>query len=413
MVRLRAGERVPERGDAVWISHDPQAGYEQAGRRPALVLSPSTYNRKVGLALMCPITNQAKGYPFEVVIPAGLAVTGVISADQVKSLDWRKHRAEFIGRIPEATILEVAPKTKDVVAWHHAMIPARATHPGHRRLRHRSVGPIDGVKPMAKIAFLFPGQGAQSVGMCRELDQELPAVREMFDRAGELLGIDLRRLCIEGPAEALEATDVSQPAIFVASLAALESLKQSNPDLVASCEGAAGLSLGEYTALVFAGAMDFEAGLQVVRRRGQAMQAAAVATPSGMTSVLGLDEPAVDELCRRVAPSGRLWKANLLGPGNIVVSGEVSALSQVAAVATELGAMKVVPLAVAGAFHSELMKPADDQLAQVLSQTPSAHRAFPSTRMLTPPHTPTRTTSAVRSWPRSSRGFAGKTRCDG
>ncbi len=174
---------------------------------------------------------------------------------------------------------------------------------------------------MAKIAFLFPGQGAQSVGMCRELDQELPAVRALFDRAGEVLGIDLRRLCIEGPAEALEATDVSQPAIYVASLAALESLKASQPDLVASCEGAAGLSLGEYTALTFAGSLEFESGLRLVRHRGQAMQAAAVATPSGMTSVLGLDEAAVDELCRRVAPAGRLWKANLLGPGNIVVSG--------------------------------------------------------------------------------------------
>jgi mRNA interferase MazF len=106
MVRPAPSQRVPERGDAVWISLDPQAGHEQAGRRPALVLSPSTYNRKVGLALMCPITNQSKGYPFEVVIPAGLAVTGVIAADQVKSLDWRKRRAEFIGRIPEATILE-------------------------------------------------------------------------------------------------------------------------------------------------------------------------------------------------------------------------------------------------------------------------------------------------------------------
>src|SRR5437764_8429493 len=182
---------------------------------------------------------------------------------------------------------------------------------------------------MAKIAFLFPGQGAQSVGMCRELDQELPAVRELFDRAGAILGIDLRHLCVEGPAEALEATDVSQPAIFVASLAALESLKVDNPDVVASCEGAAGLSLGEYTALVFAGAMDFEAGLQVVRRRGEAMQAAARATPSGMTSVLGLDEAQVDALCTRVAPHGRLWKANLLGPGNIVVSGDVAALAHV------------------------------------------------------------------------------------
>ena len=138
--------------------------------------------------------------------------------------------------------------------------------------------------------------------MGRELDQELPAVREMFDRAGELLGIDLRRLCIEGPAEALEATDVSQPAIFVASLAALESLKLTNPEVVAACEGAAGLSLGEYTALVFAGAMDFEAGLQVVRRRGQAMQAAAVATPSGMTSVLGLDEAAVERSLSNESP---------------------------------------------------------------------------------------------------------------
>jgi [acyl-carrier-protein] S-malonyltransferase len=223
---------------------------------------------------------------------------------------------------------------------------------------------------MPKIAFLFPGQGAQSVGMGRELERELPQVRRLFDRAGEILGIDLRQLCFEGPALALEATDVSQPAIFVSSLAALESLKASNPDIVSACEGAAGLSLGEYTALVFSGAIDFESGLKVVRRRGQAMQAAALATPSGMVGVLGLDEQAVDELCRRVAPFGRLWKANLLGPGNIVVSGESDALEHVEPVATELGAMKVVRLSVAGAFHSELMKPADLELAQVLGETP-------------------------------------------
>ncbi len=221
---------------------------------------------------------------------------------------------------------------------------------------------------MPRIAFLFPGQGAQSVGMCRELDQELPAVRELFDRASAILGIDLRKLCIEGPAEALEATDVSQPAIFVASLAALESLKTTNPEVINACEGAAGLSLGEYTALTFAGAIDFESGLKLVRRRGQAMQAAALATPSGMTSVFGLDEAAVDELCRRVASAGRLWKANLLGPSNIVVSGDRAALELVPAAASELEAIKVVPLAVAGAFHSDLMKPADDQLAEALAQ---------------------------------------------
>jgi [acyl-carrier-protein] S-malonyltransferase len=222
---------------------------------------------------------------------------------------------------------------------------------------------------MPKTAFLFPGQGAQVVGMGRELDQELPAARALFDRAGEVLGIDLRRLCVEGPADALESTDVSQPAIFVASLAALESLKATKPELIAECQGAAGLSLGEYTALVFVGAMDFESGLKVVRKRGQAMQAAALATDSGMTSVLGLDEPKVDELCRRIEPFGRLWKANLLGPGNIVVSGDAQALKHVEPIAAELGAMKVISLKVAGAFHSELMKPADDQLAHVLSQT--------------------------------------------
>ena len=132
---------------------------------------------------------------------------------------------------------------------------------------------------MPKIAFLFPGQGAQSVGMGRELYAELPAVRALFDRAGEILGIDLTGLCFDGPAEALNATDVSQPALFVASLAALESLKATNPEVVAACQGAAGLSLGEYTALVFAGAIEFEAGLKLVRLRGEAMQAAAVGNP--------------------------------------------------------------------------------------------------------------------------------------
>jgi [acyl-carrier-protein] S-malonyltransferase len=223
---------------------------------------------------------------------------------------------------------------------------------------------------MPRIAFLFPGQGAQSVGMGRELHAELPAARALFDRAGEILGIDLAGLCFNGPAEALNATDVSQPALFVASLAALESLKATSPEVVAACEGAAGLSLGEYTALVFAGAIEFEAGLKLVRLRGEAMQAAAAATKSGMVSVLGLEENKVDELCARVEPFGRLWKANLLGPGNIVVSGDSAALEHVESIAQELGAMKTIKLAVAGAFHSPLMKPADDQLAQFLANTP-------------------------------------------
>lgn len=220
---------------------------------------------------------------------------------------------------------------------------------------------------MSRIAFLFPGQGAQVVGMGRALDRELPAARALFDRANELLGFDLRAACLDGPADALAATDVSQPAIFVASLAALEDLKATRPEVVDACDGAAGLSLGEFTALVFAGALDFETGLRVVRHRGMVMQAAAVATPGGMSSVLGLDEAAIDELCRRVAPHGRLWKANLLGPGNLVVSGEAGALAHLEPIATELGASRVVPLAVAGAFHSALMRPADAQLAEALA----------------------------------------------
>jgi mRNA interferase MazF len=100
----------PERGDAVWITLNPQAGHEQAGRRPAVVLSPSSYNRKVGLAILCPITNQAKGYPFEVVIPQGLEVTGAILSDQVKSLDWKVRQAELIDRLPEQIIIEVLMK---------------------------------------------------------------------------------------------------------------------------------------------------------------------------------------------------------------------------------------------------------------------------------------------------------------
>lgn len=227
---------------------------------------------------------------------------------------------------------------------------------------------------MAKVAFLFPGQGAQVVGMGRELDRDLPAARALFDRAGEILGFNLRAVCFDGPAEVLEATDISQPAIFVASLAALEGLKQSQPDVVAACAGAAGLSLGEYTALVFAGSLDFETGLRVVQERGRSMQAAAIATKSGMASVLGLDEQAVDALCGQLASHGRLWKANLLGPGNIVVSGDRDALGHLEPAASALGAMKVIPLAVAGAFHSPLMKPADDQLAAALAK---AHVSTP------------------------------------
>jgi [acyl-carrier-protein] S-malonyltransferase len=220
---------------------------------------------------------------------------------------------------------------------------------------------------MSRIAFLFPGQGAQTVGMGRQLCETLPAARRLYDEAAGVLGYDLAAVCANGPAERLNATAVSQPAIFVTSLAALEALRESDAAAVSGCAAAAGLSLGEYTALVFAGAMSFRDGLRVVQRRGQAMQAAADATPGGMVSVLGLEQRQVEELCAAARGSGTLELANLLCPGNIAVSGSRDTCDAVQRLAEERGG-RTVRLAVAGAFHTALMKPADQALSEALNE---------------------------------------------
>lgn len=224
------------------------------------------------------------------------------------------------------------------------------------------------VSIMPKTAFLFPGQGAQTVGMGAELAASLPAAQALFDRAADILGYDLLQLCKEGPAEKLNSTNHSQPALFVCSLAALEKLKQDSPDVVEGCDITAGLSLGEYTALVFAGAIDFEAGLRLVQTRGQAMQDAADAVSSSMVSILGMDREAIEKLCDEARDDDVLQVANLLCPGNIVVSGSTSACERVKPLAESAGAMKVIPLAVAGAFHTSLMQPAVERLTGALAE---------------------------------------------
>ncbi|HTN77723.1 MAG TPA: ACP S-malonyltransferase [Pirellulaceae bacterium] len=224
---------------------------------------------------------------------------------------------------------------------------------------------------MSKIAFLFPGQGAQTVGMGQQLYNTLPAAKALYDRAAQVLGYDLAKICFEGPAEELDSTVYSQPALFVTSLAALEQLRQQAPDVVLACEAAAGLSLGEYTAMVFAGVLDFENGLTIVRKRGEAMQDAADASPSGMVSILGLDVEKVQALCDAARGPGEILQiANYLCPGNIAISGTNSACERAAAMAEKHGAMKAIPLAVAGAFHTPIMQPAVERLAAALANVP-------------------------------------------
>lgn len=217
-------------------------------------------------------------------------------------------------------------------------------------------------------AIVFPGQGAQTVGMAGDWVDAHPEAAALFARAADILGYDLLGLCREGPAEKLNATSVSQPAILVTSLAALEVLRGREGNPLAATRITAGLSLGEYTALVFAGALEFDDAVRLVDVRGRAMQECAEQRPGAMVAVLGMEREPLATLCDEHRASDVLEVANVLCPGNIVVSGSAAACRRLEAAALAAGAMKCVPLEVAGAFHTALMQPAVEQLSAALAQ---------------------------------------------
>jgi [acyl-carrier-protein] S-malonyltransferase len=221
------------------------------------------------------------------------------------------------------------------------------------------------------IAFLYPGQGAQHVGMGRDLYESSGAARRVFELAEEAAELPIRRLCFEGPEDQLSRTDVGQPAIFAVSAAAMAAMDELLGDdgmAEIAPSQVAGLSLGEYTALYAADAIDLQPAVRLVTRRGQLMQQAATATPSGMLCVMGLDEGGAEKLVAAAAGSEPLTCANFNCPGQIVLSGSLDACNRAEQLAREFGASGAAPLKVAGAFHSELMAPAADRLAEALDE---------------------------------------------
>jgi len=218
-----------------------------------------------------------------------------------------------------------------------------------------------------RTAFLFPGQGAQIVGMGRQIAESFAVAADIFEKANDIVGFNLSKICFEGPAEELDTTTISQPAIFVTSAAILEIFRTNSPTKELKPDITAGLSLGEYTALYAAGVLTFEDALVLVQKRGQAMQAAADATEGSMVSIIGLDREKVDQLCAEASNGEILVAANFNCPGQIVVSGSKGACRRAEALAEKYGAIKAVRLAVAGAFHTRLMSSAADTLERALS----------------------------------------------
>lgn len=217
---------------------------------------------------------------------------------------------------------------------------------------------------MGKIAFLFPGQGSQTVGMGKDFYEQEPIARHVFEEADDTLGFQLSKLCFEGPEEELRLTFNTQPALFTVSAAILQVLRSRmnlQPDYVA------GHSLGEYTAYFAAGAMTFRKGVELVHKRGTYMEQAVPAGQGAMAAVLGMERSSLAEVCASVTAKGKVVElANLNCPGQIVISGSKEGVEEAGLLAKEAGAKRVIPLTVSGPFHSSLMKPAAVQMEREL-----------------------------------------------
>lgn len=227
---------------------------------------------------------------------------------------------------------------------------------------------------MGKCAFIFPGQGSQYVGMGRDLYEQFPAARQVFDRAGHALALDMAGLCFEGPGEELTKTVNAQPAILTVSVACLSVLEQMGiqPHVTA------GHSLGEYTALVAAASLNFDEAVRLVRLRGKYMQEAVPLGVGGMVAVIGLETETVARVCLEVSQSAGVVEAvNLNCPGQVVIAGDNGALSRAVEILKERGAKKCVPLSVSAPFHSSMMKPAGELLAAVLAAARVKNPAIP------------------------------------
>ena len=218
-----------------------------------------------------------------------------------------------------------------------------------------------------KTAFLFPGQGAQDVGMGADIARSFPVAASIFKKANDIVGFDLSAICFEGPAEQLNSTTISQPAIFTTSAAILEVLRTEPATNSIRPDVTAGLSMGEYTALYAAGVINFENGLKLVQKRGQAMQAAAEANEGEMVSIIGLDEETARWLCEEAGQGDLLEPVNFNCPGQIVISGDKKACRRAKDLALKAGAIKAVRLEVAGAFHTRMMSGAAKALGRALA----------------------------------------------